>query len=117
MRPALLALPLALALLLAASAGRANDYPTETVADYVLACMAVNGNTRESLRQCSCSIDVLASLLRETARGQAVQTGTNSQGTALCQRWKPNATRASTPPRRRARPSAGRGRPPATPRG
>ena len=64
MRPALLALPLALPLLLAAPAGRANDYPTETVADYVLACMAVNGNTREALRQCSCSIDVLASLLR-----------------------------------------------------
>lgn len=63
MRPALLALPLALVLLVAAPAGRANDYPTETVADYVLACMAANGNTAEALRQCSCSIDVLASLL------------------------------------------------------
>lgn len=43
--------------------GRANDYPTETVADYVLGCMAANGQTSEVLRQCSCSIDVVASLL------------------------------------------------------
>src|SRR3546814_11522245 len=64
MKPALLAPPLALLLLLLAPASRANDYPTETVADYVLACMAANGTTAEALRQCSCSIDVLASLLR-----------------------------------------------------
>jgi hypothetical protein len=42
---------------------RANDYPTATVADYVLACMAANGNSAQALQQCSCSIDVLASLL------------------------------------------------------
>lgn len=63
MRRGLLALPLAAALLLAAPAGRAHDYPTEVIADYVLACMAANGNTAEALRQCSCSIDVLSSLL------------------------------------------------------
>ena len=63
MKPALLALPFCLAVLLAAPAGRANDYPTETVADYVLACMAANDNTAQALRQCSCSIDVVASLL------------------------------------------------------
>ena len=63
MKSALLALPLALAALVAAPAGRAHDYPTEVVADYVLACMAANGNTADALRQCSCSIDVLASLL------------------------------------------------------
>jgi hypothetical protein len=40
-----------------------NDYPTETRADYVFACMAVNGGTRETLRRCSCSIDVIASIL------------------------------------------------------
>lgn len=49
--------------LLPAGTGRANDYPTEVVADYVLACMAANNNTAQALRQCSCSIDVLASLL------------------------------------------------------
>ncbi len=46
-----------------ASAARSNDYPTEVIADYVFGCMAANGQTAESLRQCSCSIDVLSSLL------------------------------------------------------
>jgi hypothetical protein len=63
MKHALLGLPLTLALLLAAPAGRAHDYPTEVIADYVLGCMAANNNTVEALRQCSCSIDVVASLL------------------------------------------------------
>jgi hypothetical protein len=63
MQSLLSALVLAAILLLAAPPGRANDYPTEVVADYVLACMASNNNTGEALRQCSCSIDVLASLL------------------------------------------------------
>jgi hypothetical protein len=40
-----------------------NDYPTSARADYVFACMKANGETRRALEQCSCSIDVLASLL------------------------------------------------------
>jgi hypothetical protein len=40
-----------------------NDYPTEARADYVFACMAVNGGTREALHNCSCAIDVIASIL------------------------------------------------------
>ena len=40
-----------------------NDYPTEARAEYVFACMAANGNTQEMLRRCSCSIDVIASIL------------------------------------------------------
>lgn len=36
-----------------------NDYPTAVIADYVLGCMAANGNTHESLQQCSCSIDYI----------------------------------------------------------
>lgn len=40
-----------------------NDYPTAARADYVFACMQVNGRTREALRRCACSIDVIASLL------------------------------------------------------
>jgi hypothetical protein len=59
----LAALPVAAAILLAAPAGQAHDYPTEVIADYVLACMAANNNSAEALRQCSCSIDVLSSLL------------------------------------------------------
>jgi hypothetical protein len=50
---------------LAASAHAAdlNDYPTEARADYVFACMKTNGDTQEALHQCSCSIDVIASIL------------------------------------------------------
>lgn len=40
-----------------------NDYPTTARADYVLACMNVNGGTQEALRRCSCSIDVIATIL------------------------------------------------------
>lgn len=40
-----------------------NDYPTEARADYVFACMAVNGQDRETLRRCACSLDVIASIL------------------------------------------------------
>lgn len=40
-----------------------NDYPTEARADYVFGCMATNGQTREALSQCSCSIDTIASIL------------------------------------------------------
>jgi hypothetical protein len=41
----------------------ANDYPTATRADYVLGCMAANGNNREGLMKCSCAIDTIAGLL------------------------------------------------------
>jgi hypothetical protein len=40
-----------------------SDYPTDARADYVFACMKTNGETRTSLEQCSCSIDVIASIL------------------------------------------------------
>ena len=40
-----------------------NDYPTAARADYVFACMNVNGGTQDALRRCSCAIDVIASLL------------------------------------------------------
>ena len=45
------------------NAAELNDYPTEARADYVFACMKTNGDTREALDQCSCSIDIIASLL------------------------------------------------------
>lgn len=44
-------------------AERLNDYPTEARADYVFACMAANGQTRDMLFKCSCSIDRIASIL------------------------------------------------------
>jgi hypothetical protein len=40
-----------------------NDFPTITRADYVFACMQVNGQSREALEKCSCSVDVIASLI------------------------------------------------------
>ena len=44
-------------------AAELNDYPTTARADYVFACMNTNGNTRRALEQCSCSIDMIASIL------------------------------------------------------
>ncbi len=64
MRAVFVAMALALAAPAAAqSPGEVNDYPTEARADYVFVCMATNGQTRESLRRCSCAIDVIASIL------------------------------------------------------
>ena len=40
-----------------------NDFPTVARADYIFACMQVNGQSRESLEKCSCSVDVIASLM------------------------------------------------------
>jgi hypothetical protein len=40
-----------------------NDYPTSARAEYVYGCMKANGETRQTIEQCSCSIDIIASLL------------------------------------------------------
>lgn len=56
----------AVALLLPAGtafAGVGDDYTTVDKADYVFGCMAANGQTRQALEQCSCSIDKIATLL------------------------------------------------------
>lgn len=45
------------------NAARNNDYPTVAIADYVFACMASNGQSRQALERCSCSIDVISSLM------------------------------------------------------
>ncbi len=46
---------------LAAETTCKDDFPTATIADYVLGCMAANGNSFASLHQCSCSIDYIKS--------------------------------------------------------
>jgi hypothetical protein len=46
-----------------AAPARENEYPTATRADYVIGCMAANGNTREALLGCSCAIDTIAGLM------------------------------------------------------
>jgi len=44
-------------------AAELNDYPTAARAEYVFGCMKANGDSRQSIEQCSCSIDVVASLV------------------------------------------------------
>ena len=40
-----------------------NDYPTIARADYIFGCMAANGQTRDVLERCACSIDIVATIL------------------------------------------------------
>lgn len=59
---------LALILLLAGAIGTdaaaaPSEYPTAALADYVFGCMASNGQSRQMLSRCSCSIDVIASII------------------------------------------------------
>lgn len=58
-----LSLWLGAALSAACPANAAGDYPTPVVVDYVLGCLRSNGQTRDKLERCSCSIDVIASIL------------------------------------------------------
>jgi len=48
-----------------------NDYPTSARSNYVIGCMAANGNTREALFKCSCAIDTIASLMPYSRYEQA----------------------------------------------
>ncbi|HXT09404.1 MAG TPA: hypothetical protein VN715_21010 [Roseiarcus sp.] len=63
MRAFLIALALLAGLPAQAAVSALNDYPTDARADYVFACMKTNGETHDALERCSCSIDVIASLL------------------------------------------------------
>ena len=60
----------------------AGVYPTVAVVDYVFGCMKANGDTRAALEKCSCSIDVIASIVpyeryeaAETFRSLGLLTG------------------------------------------
>jgi hypothetical protein len=64
-----------------AGSAAANDYPTSARADYVFACMKTNGDTREALDQCSCSIDIIASLLPYDAYVTAATVASMNQQT------------------------------------
>ena len=46
-----------------ARAEEINDYPTSARAEYVFGCLKANGETRQAIEQCSCSIDIIASLV------------------------------------------------------
>jgi hypothetical protein len=62
-RPAVFATILTVAAIAHAKADDLNDYPTSARADYVFGCMKANGETQELLQKCSCSIDVIASII------------------------------------------------------
>ncbi|MGK6311423.1 hypothetical protein [Neorhizobium sp. DT-125] len=51
------------AISLAGPATAATSYPTNVVAEYVYACMKANGENRANLDRCSCSIDVIESIV------------------------------------------------------
>jgi hypothetical protein len=72
-----------LCLLVSAGAAEVNDYPTNARADYVFGCMAANGQTRESLERCSCSVDILASILPYDKYVQAETILSMRQGVGL----------------------------------
>jgi hypothetical protein len=65
---------LAAAGLLIGAQAHAQGYPTATVADYVFGCMASNGETPQALEKCSCSIDVISSIIpyKEYEAGETV---------------------------------------------
>jgi hypothetical protein len=44
-------------------AAAADVYPTAAVAEYIFVCMKTNGETRDALERCSCSIDVITSIV------------------------------------------------------
>jgi hypothetical protein len=46
-----------------AHAQEVNDYPTSARVEYVFGCLKANGETRQAIEQCSCSIDIVASLV------------------------------------------------------
>jgi hypothetical protein len=63
----------ALLLFLSSVSARAveNDYPTSARADYVIGCIATNGNSREALLKCSCAIDTIAGIMPYSQYEQA----------------------------------------------
>jgi hypothetical protein len=63
LRPIVAALAVLAATACMARAEEANDYPTSARAEYVYGCMKANGESRQSIEQCSCSIDVVASIV------------------------------------------------------
>ena len=62
-RPVVAAVVVLAATVYAARAEEANDYPTSARAEYVYGCMKANGETRQAIEQCSCSVDVVASIV------------------------------------------------------
>jgi hypothetical protein len=91
-----------------AGAAELNDYPTVARADYVFACMKTNGDTRHALEQCSCSIDVIASILPydRYVAAEAVMSLSQVPGRFGAMFRSPEQARAATNDLRRAQAEA-----------
>lgn len=63
LRPIVAALAVLAVTAIGARAEDANDYPTAARAEYVYGCLKANGESRQAIEQCSCSIDVVASIV------------------------------------------------------
>lgn len=103
------ALALTVAILATPSgAQQLNDYPTTARVDYVFACMKANGETRDSLERCSCSIDVVATLLPydRYVAGETVASLAQVQGERGAQFRSPEPARAAIDDLRRAQAEA-----------
>jgi len=87
----------------------ANDFPTAARADYVLGCMAANGNTRLALERCACSLDSIAEQM-PYARYEAADTALRMQAGNLGERAAmfrdPPGVRAAVEDLRRAQAEA-----------
>ena len=57
------ALTALMAVTMVTRADEVNDYPTSVRAEYVFGCLKANGETRQAIEQCSCSIDIIASII------------------------------------------------------
>ena len=77
-----------------------NDYPTAARADYVLGCMAANGNTREALLKCSCAIDTIAQMMPYSACKKVAGSAVGSAYFAIRLRSR-RSLRSCDRPRRR----------------
>jgi len=62
-RPVVAAIAVLIGTTAVACAEDINDYPTSARAEYVFGCLKANGETRQAIEQCSCSIDVIASII------------------------------------------------------
>ena len=87
----------------------ANDFPTAARADYVLGCMAANGNSRLALERCSCSLDAIAEQV-PYAKYEAADTALRMQAGNLGERGAmfrdPPGVRAAVEELRRAQAEA-----------
>ena len=100
---------LAVSLLGAQRGASANDFPTAARADYVIGCMAANGNTRLALERCACSLDAIAEQM-PYPRYEAADTALRMQAGNLGERSAvfrdPPGVRAAVEDLRRAQADA-----------